>query len=479
MNQSAVKRTHRRARTLLVGLVVGLLCTAAVVARPLDASAATVGISYVTNANGNSVTEYAALADGNVTPIRTISGNLTGLHEPEGVALDAAGTLYVGNFSGNGSGVHAVTEYAAGANGNVAPIRTVGGALTGISYPAAVAVDASGTLYVANYHNPGSVVEFAAGANGNVAPTNTISGGLTGLDDPEGLTLDAAGTLYVGNSFFPGSVTEFAAGASGNVAPIRTISGNLTGLVTPFGVALDAAGTLYVANYNDASVTEYAALASGNVAPIRTLSGASTGLNNFPSGVAVDAAGTLYVTSNEPGSVTEYGAGANGNVAPGRTIKGAVTGLNEPEGVVVTLIPASTTTTVTSSRNPSTVGESVTYTATVSPTPVGGTVAFTDNGSGISGCDAVAVSVTAGRATCTVTYSSAGSHSIKASYSGDAAFQPSSGVLAQSVVAVPVPPTGAVRPGGGGPGSPWPFALIVGGVGMLGWSRKERRLSGG
>ena len=77
-----------------------------------------------------------------------------------------------------------------------------------------------------------------------------------------------------------------------------------------------------------------------------------------------------------------------------------------------------TSTSVTSSANPVTTGTPVTYTARVTPTPTpdGGTVAFYDNGSRISSCSAKAVS--SGRATCTVTYASAGSHTIKAHYSG-------------------------------------------------------------
>jgi hypothetical protein len=77
-----------------------------------------------------------------------------------------------------------------------------------------------------------------------------------------------------------------------------------------------------------------------------------------------------------------------------------------------------TVTSVSSSANPVTTGKPVTYTATVAPTPTpnGGTVAFYDNGSLISLCRHQAVS--SGRATCRVTYAAAGSHTIKAKYSG-------------------------------------------------------------
>ena len=124
--------TRPIALTLLAGLV-GLLSAAVVMmARPVVGAAATVGISYVANNTGNSVTKYALGADGNMAPIGTISGAATGLSGPVGVALGAGGTLYVSN-NDFGASNPSVTVYAAGANGNVAPIRKITGAATGLN----------------------------------------------------------------------------------------------------------------------------------------------------------------------------------------------------------------------------------------------------------------------------------------------------------------------------------------------------------
>ncbi len=91
-----------------------------------------------------------------------------------------------------------------------------------------------------------------------------------------------------------------------------------------------------------------------------------------------------------------------------------------------------TTTVLTSSANPSSVKQQVTYTATVSPTDNGGTVAFADGGKAISGCGAVALS--AGVAKCPQTYTAGGSHSIVATYTGDTSYGTStSTTLAQHV----------------------------------------------
>src|SRR5215471_518408 len=95
--------------------------------------------------------------------------------------------------------------------------------------------------------------------------------------------------------------------------------------------------------------------------------------------------------------------------------------------------PVTTTTTIASPANLSITGAPVTYTATVSPVPDGGTVAFTDGTTPITGCGAQPV-ISTGTATCQVTYTAAGSHTITAAYFGDAAFTAStSAALTQQV----------------------------------------------
>jgi len=76
-----------------------------------------------------------------------------------------------------------------------------------------------------------------------------------------------------------------------------------------------------------------------------------------------------------------------------------------------------TTVTLSSSLNPSTVGQAVTYTATVNPATATGTITFASSGIPISGCAAQVVS--SGSATCTTTFSAAGYPGVRAIYSGD------------------------------------------------------------
>ena len=82
-----------------------------------------------------------------------------------------------------------------------------------------------------------------------------------------------------------------------------------------------------------------------------------------------------------------------------------------------------TTTTLVSSANPAPVGANVTFTATVTGNAPTGNIAFTDAGSSIGGCAAVALSGSGNTktASCSTSSLAAGTHSIVATYSGDAA----------------------------------------------------------
>ncbi|WP_413809999.1 Ig-like domain-containing protein [Streptomyces sp. OE57] len=109
----------------------------------------------------------------------------------------------------------------------------------------------------------------------------------------------------------------------------------------------------------------------------------------------------------------------------------------------VVVIQASTTTSVTSAPDPSTLGQPVTFTATVTPiapatgTPTG-TVTFVISGSG-GGSFTQALS--GGMATLTLSTLGAGPHTVVAIYGGDANFLPSTGTDTHTVTPGPAATT--------------------------------------
>jgi len=266
---------------------------------------------------------------------------------------------------------YAVTAFAPGSSGDVAPTATICGVDSGIFGPVGIAVDSSGNIYVANIFAE-SVTVYPAGSNGDIPPISTIAGlsndqctdsntpylcctdsgagtctDNTGLRSPHGVTLDSTGNIYVANTN-ANNLTVYSAGSNGNVPPVAIVSGTSTGLNSPYGIAVDSGGKIYVANPGGGppdcagtggngcgSITIYPADSNGDVTPIAIISGPNTGLNGAI-GVAVDSNGNIYVANSaSPNSVTVYPAGSNGDVTPSTTISGPNTGLAAVEGLAV------------------------------------------------------------------------------------------------------------------------------------------------
>ena len=98
------------------------------------------------------------------------------LANPTGVAVDAAGDLYVTDSRSS-----RVLKLAAGSSSpTVLPF-------TGLNHPTGVAVDAAGDLYVADAGNT-RVLRLAAGSTASRVLA------FSGLKDPEGVAVDTAGT---------------------------------------------------------------------------------------------------------------------------------------------------------------------------------------------------------------------------------------------------------------------------------------------
>jgi hypothetical protein len=128
---------------------------------------------------------------------------------------------------------------------------------------------------------------------------------------------------------------------------------------------------------------------------------------------------------------------------------------SQPTTVTVVATPTATAL-AAPSPSPASTNQTITLTATVTPGIAGasqptGTVAFLDGGAPISGCGAQPLTAgsSASSAACTVSYPAAGSHTITATYTGDANFAGSSSPPATVTV------QGATAPGGGS-GSPGP-----------------------
>ena len=153
------------------------------------------------------VTVYGPAAAAMPPRIDTI-GSDSGMEAPTGIALDPAGKIYVANAGSAYGGTDSITVYPYDSFADEAPSKTISGANTGLALPEGLAVDGDGILYAANGtggpDGMGSVTIYPYRSNGNVTPTATISGGdagdNTGFNFPAAVAVDTAGNIYVANA---------------------------------------------------------------------------------------------------------------------------------------------------------------------------------------------------------------------------------------------------------------------------------------
>ena len=157
-----------------------------------------------------------------------------------------------------------------------------------------------------------------------------------------------------------------------------------------------------------------------------TVSPSASGTVTFTDGYTVLGAATLS------GSVATY---TTSSLAVGSHLitgnySGDINGIPVSSPAITQVVNLnSTAISLTSSPNPSLVGQNVTFTATLSPTAATGIVSFTiDSGA------AIPVTVTSGVATYSTSALTAGSHSVVATYSGDSNYASATSVTLTQVV---------------------------------------------
>ena len=307
-----------------------------------------------TNASGSIASNAAILT---VTAAVSAGFNL-----PGGIAVDSAGNVYVADTAN-----HTIRKITpAGVVSTLAGLKGSQGSADGagsaarFNLPYGVAVDAAGNVYVADTGNSTIRTITPAGVVATLAGSANVVGGADGTGSaatfagPQGIAVDGAGKVYVADTLGNTIRTITPAGVVSTLAGLAGFGGSVDGtgsaarFFKPISVTVDASGNLYVADFSNNTIRE---VTSGGV--VSTLAGlalsagstdgtGSTARFDRPFGVALDATGNVYVADNNnstirkitPAGVTSTIAGLAGS--PGSVDgTGSAARFSNPRGVAV------------------------------------------------------------------------------------------------------------------------------------------------
>jgi len=260
------------------------------------------------------------------------------LYLPSGVAVDAAGNLYIADSSNNRirrvDAVSGLISTVAG-NGNPGFAGDNGLATSAeIDNPSALALDGAGNLYIADSNN--DVIRMVNAATGIITTIAGVGGqqGRSGdgaaavlalLNTPEGLAFDAAGNLYIadnGNNIVrvvnsSGIISTFAGnGIAGYNADGE--SATAAKLNSPWGLAT-AGNDVYIADLNNCRIRKVSGGIISTVAGTGQCGADGDGQPaiqaelNYPAGVTVDVGGNLYIADSGNNLVRKVNA-VTGNI---------------------------------------------------------------------------------------------------------------------------------------------------------------------
>jgi sugar lactone lactonase YvrE len=260
-------------------------------------------------------------AQAQTTPPGNIQATAASLDAPAGIAYDAAGNLYIADLNHNM--IREVT--VAGIITTIAGTGEQGfagdgGAATSalLDSPAGVAVDAAGNVYIADTHN-NRIRKVSSGTISTIAGTGVASfsgdGGsaaIATLNHPTALVSDGSGNLYLADTDnhrirkITGTTITTVAGDGEQFFSGDGAAATAAGLDSPNGVAVDAAGNIYIGDTRNQRVR--VVNASGIISTLagnasKSFSGdggiATSASLARPRGLSVDSAGNIYIADSD------------------------------------------------------------------------------------------------------------------------------------------------------------------------------------
>jgi uncharacterized repeat protein (TIGR01451 family) len=365
--QATQAQTPNTINTIAGGGTNSGAATSAVLPRPFSVVRDTLGNTFISSPSldivykvtGGTITAYAGTGiagfsgDGGAASAATVDF-------PSGLALDAAGNLFIADEFNNrirrvDATSHVITTVAGSGDPFFGNFGGDGGPATNafLNIPLAVAVDANENIFIADTGNnlirrvdsvTQNITTIAGNGNSGVAGQPNGDGGpatSARLNQPSGLAVDSTGNVFIADwrdnvirkVNTTGTISTYA--GNGSIGSPGAANGD-GGLATaaqidqPRSVAVDPTGNVFLTDSGNPKIREVD-LATLH---IKTIAGAGTlcvdatttcgdggpalsALLNFPEGVSLDNAGDILIADTQNQRIRVVTAGTISNFAGG------------------------------------------------------------------------------------------------------------------------------------------------------------------
>lgn len=237
----------------------------------------------------------------------TLPNTASGIRSPSAVAVDASGDLFIADLSNqvvketltNGSYTQSVVS--------IVPRD-----------PEGIAVDGAGNVYIANLNGEGVVKETLSNGSYTQSVVAYVYGGAFGL------TVDGGGNVYIADTSNKRVLKETLSNGGYIQSVIASAS---DGLSLPIGLTVDGGGSVYIADVDSVKVLKETLTNGGYTQSV--VADSSNGLS-APIGVAVDAGGNVYIIDESKSEIMLETLSDGGY-----TQSMIEAGLNQPRAVAV------------------------------------------------------------------------------------------------------------------------------------------------
>jgi polygalacturonase/pectin methylesterase-like acyl-CoA thioesterase len=239
---------------------------------------------------GTAIYEYVAASSTVNTLSATLSGSATS------IAIDPAGDIFY-TVSGTAA-IQELTLSTAGSPSTYTSATLSYTPTSGTAAPQAVATDAYGNVYVADYQSGGSSI-YKLNQSGNMLQSQTTVA--SGLSNPVALAVDRTGNVFVADEGAD-AVVKLAPSVNSSTGLYSYTPTTVLSSVKPVSVAVDPAGDVYLQDEISETVMDIPLSGPSSFA---VLSGLSS-----PAGLAVDGLGRVYSLDTSAVGIAQVQRGA-------------------------------------------------------------------------------------------------------------------------------------------------------------------------